>query len=368
MIATPAAASPLRDKAFSLYLDLWRAFAALIVVMAHMRQDGFDLPITFAGKFAHEAVIVFFVLSGLVIAHSTFDNNRGWRDYLAARASRLYAVIVPAILLSVACAAIVSPPGWSSGTVKSAEWSAWDIVSSLLFLNRSWLNDADIPLNQPFWSLCYEAAYYTLFGIWVFTKGKLRIGLMLLGMMVAGPAILLLSPAWLAGVWLYRNIDKTTLPARPLIAILSIAAIAVIGFAGVPPALRGWFSGNFPMWYVLRDATNLITDLLIGFLFTLHLVAVRTLIPPVLMRFSSAIRFLAGGTFTLYMFHRPITELLSGAAFAKLHGPLMSLLVLALIVCFALMMSRTLERGFTRFLRKWIEMLLERSTAMRRPA
>ena len=346
--------SPLRDKAFSLYLDLWRSFAALVVVMAHLRQDGFQLPITFAGKFAHEAVIVFFVLSGLVIAHSTLSNARGWREYLAARAGRLFAVIVPATLLGIACAAVIGPGEWSDRIVSRAEWSPAEILLGWTFLSRSWLIDADLPLNEPFWSLCYEAWYYTLFGVFLFMRGKARIAALCAGAMIAGPAILILSPAWLAGVWLYRRATSVTVPMPRLVAIGCIAAIAAIGFSGLPPLLRATMSGIVPEWYVLRDATNVFTDLAIALLFSLHLLAARTLVPAGILRFERHVRFAAGGTFTLYLMHRPLTYLLSGDGFAVLHGPLMSLATLIGIVTFALLLSRSLERNLTDWLRRRI--------------
>ena len=51
---------------YSLYLDLVRALAAFVVVIDHA-PPLFDMP--GAPRWGHQAVMVFFVLSGLVIGH-----------------------------------------------------------------------------------------------------------------------------------------------------------------------------------------------------------------------------------------------------------------------------------------------------------
>jgi peptidoglycan/LPS O-acetylase OafA/YrhL len=56
-------------KGLSVYLDMLRVVAALLVVLCHLGQapiGGFDM---FSGfvNWGHEAVIIFFVLSGFVI-------------------------------------------------------------------------------------------------------------------------------------------------------------------------------------------------------------------------------------------------------------------------------------------------------------
>ena len=329
--------SPLADRAFSLYLDTWRFIAAITVVIAHMNMDGFDFPLKTPNAFSHEAVIVFFVLSGLVIAHSTFEGGRDWKAYLFARASRLYAVVLPAIALSLACAALVGKG-----------WTAWDLVSSLLFLNEVWLNPAKLPLNGPFWSLCFEAFYYTLFGIWIFAKGPARYVAFAIVAVAAGPAILALSPAWLCGVWLYYNAHKISLRGNYAVAIISLGLIFVIVLSGATMTIRAWMFDLTPYWYVMRQATRIVTDIIIAGLFTVHLLAVRNIVPEILTRYASTVRYLAGGTFTIYLFHRPIMQ-----AFDKPgYGPLASIATFVAIVGFCLLISGSLEKKLTRILRE----------------
>src|ERR1700679_1574732 len=49
------------------------------------------------GEPSHAAVIIFFVLSGYVIAHTTISKNRGAMQYAQARLTRLSSVVIPAL-------------------------------------------------------------------------------------------------------------------------------------------------------------------------------------------------------------------------------------------------------------------------------
>ena len=98
------------------WLDFARGIAALTVCMGHVRSalfmDYVDLPdaglatsLFYAWTgLGREAVMVFFVLSGFLVggavmrAGPAFD----WRTYAIARLSRLWVVLVPALLLTAA--------------------------------------------------------------------------------------------------------------------------------------------------------------------------------------------------------------------------------------------------------------------------
>ena len=90
-------------KALSLYLDVLRFGAAFTVFLAHYSvqriSGGFFWP-SFA--YGHTAVLVFFVLSGFVIAWVTETRERGLEDYVLSRAARLYSVIIPAFIITAA--------------------------------------------------------------------------------------------------------------------------------------------------------------------------------------------------------------------------------------------------------------------------
>ena len=88
---------------FSVVLDLIRFLAALVVVAGHVARDGlYDGWAAIPMWAAHAAVLVFFVVSGAVIAESATRPGLSLRDFAIARASRLYSVVLPAIVFSYA--------------------------------------------------------------------------------------------------------------------------------------------------------------------------------------------------------------------------------------------------------------------------
>jgi peptidoglycan/LPS O-acetylase OafA/YrhL len=89
---------------FSIYLDILRVFAALYVMLFHIKtlQIGPAAILNKIPNHGHDAVILFFVLSGYVIAATTERKySAGFREYILDRASRVYSVAIPALLLSV---------------------------------------------------------------------------------------------------------------------------------------------------------------------------------------------------------------------------------------------------------------------------
>lgn len=79
-------------RGFSIYLDAIRFLAALLVLFSHLaypRYSGGDLGWMRRFNLGSDAAIVFFVLSGLVIAHTTGAKNRTGGENANARLARL---------------------------------------------------------------------------------------------------------------------------------------------------------------------------------------------------------------------------------------------------------------------------------------
>ena len=77
------------NKSFSLYLDLMRFLAAFFVVLSHLVlmniiQGDYAY---FTPEIAREAVILFFVLSGYVIAYTTECKTPSLVEYFVAQAT-----------------------------------------------------------------------------------------------------------------------------------------------------------------------------------------------------------------------------------------------------------------------------------------
>jgi len=302
--------------ALSSYLDLMRFTAALAVLLMHMEQDGLYMAWLPLSWFSREAVVAFFVMSGFIICSTTLHKGRSWRDYAAARAARIYSVAVPAIVFSV-CLAWLVPP---QTQVSDATFSnlrpivLWGVVSSLLFLNESWLNPADLTLNGPYWSLCYEVWYYILFGAFFFVRGRLRWPVLLGLALVAGPAIMVLLPVWAAGAWLARYGHTLPVLATPQAALLWVASVGVVVGINVTDfdvTVRTFLKLWVPGFWRLEGSQRLLTDYLIGMALLVHIHAFNHLWPALhrwLELWQERLAALAGFSFTLYLFHRPITQ------------------------------------------------------------
>src|SRR5258708_37243552 len=109
----------------SVFLDVVRFSAALVVFLGHL---GAMVP--WALKFvhlAHIAVCIFFVLSGFIIRMVVANRVTTMKDFLIDRASRIYSVAVPALVLTLICAGIstlINP----TGRGVSAEATSWSLV------------------------------------------------------------------------------------------------------------------------------------------------------------------------------------------------------------------------------------------------
>lgn len=107
------------------------------------------------GNLGTEAVVVFFVLSGLLI---TFAASRqpAAEKFLTARLARLWSVCLPALALTVAAdlsGQYLSLESYAPFQPYSAfKWLA-TIGTNSLFLNQVWHLNIYAGTNGPFWSL-----------------------------------------------------------------------------------------------------------------------------------------------------------------------------------------------------------------------
>ena len=138
-------------------LELIRGLASLDVFLWHVLNDniGFvHIPGLYrAVAWARESVIVFFVLSGYVIALSQQRKHRDAPRFFKARVKR----ILPIYLVALAVALLVT-------AALHASCTPWQVVGHLLFL-QSYEGHLVPPLqiNGTLWSLGTEFEFYILF-------------------------------------------------------------------------------------------------------------------------------------------------------------------------------------------------------------
>jgi peptidoglycan/LPS O-acetylase OafA/YrhL len=354
--------------ALSAYLDFLRFVAALAVLLGHMDQDGLYMSWMPLSGFSHEAVMVFFVLSGFIIYYSTTDRASTWQQYAIARLSRIYSVALLAVVFSTVLAILVSQRADFDATALSnySEPSLWNAVSSLFFLNASWLNSADLTLNNPYWSLCYEVWFYVLFGAYFFTQGNVRFVLVGLAALVAGPAILVLLPIWLMGACLAASgKHDSRWKTGPAWAgfLAPLAVILLINLTQVDATIRLALHDNVPGYWRLVSSQRFVTDYLIGAVLCLHIASFSSLPLGVQTWFAAHRQMwatLAGFSFTLYLFHRPMTQLL-GSWFPVARGEFVQSTLVALGILLACwMISWTTEKQLPAWRRQFSRLFVNR--------
>lgn len=309
------------QSATSSYLDFLRFLAALSVLMGHMAQDGFALHWLPLSYLSHTAVMVFFVLSGFIIHRSSSGGRRSAADYFVSRASRIYSVAVPAIGFSVGLALALKLlfPEMIEKVHSYKELQFADILACLTFMTESWPTYRDsgkgLTMNGPYWSLSYEVWYYVLFGLYLYATPKWRVLVIALACVVAGPAVLMLFPVWLLGAWYsarYEGLKLWALPAAVACFFLSWVPVAAITYFQWDEALKLMLGRNIPGFWRVDGSQKVITDHLIGLCVVLNIHSYRSLGPGVhalFVRWQPVLAGLAGFSFTLYLFHRPMTEI-----------------------------------------------------------
>lgn len=87
----------------SFAINILRVVAATWVFVYHCVYFFYTKHFESLKSVGHNAVILFFVLSGYVIAYSVLGRGvTNFKDYAVARVSKLYSVVIPAIILTVA--------------------------------------------------------------------------------------------------------------------------------------------------------------------------------------------------------------------------------------------------------------------------
>ena len=153
----------------SAWLDWVRGTAALVVFAAHLRTFSFvvygSLPaedqtllnaVWFAvTRFGHDAVVIFFVLSGFLVGGTALDLARAGRfdvsRYATARIARIGIVCVPAVML-----------GWAVSTYSGETLPLATVLGNMVGLQT--VAVPVIEVNGPLWSLSYEIWFYVLCG------------------------------------------------------------------------------------------------------------------------------------------------------------------------------------------------------------
>jgi peptidoglycan/LPS O-acetylase OafA/YrhL len=320
------------------HLDFIRGLSALVVVIYHVRYrfflDYVDVPerdfttrffysIT---AFGHDAVMVFFVLSGFFICGSILGDRMSgrweWRRYLLNRMVRLYVVLLPAIVLTLSVDSIglrffgshVAYTGlaqdWRHDFFNVADRLSANItLGNLTFLQTILVTP--LGSNDALWSLSFEFWYYLLFPmLWIAvssgTSGMLRLGLLaaaVLGLLFVGRTIALYFGIWLMGAFL-AILPRPSWRAFTSLATLGSLALFVATVVAVHlPSVRSLLGGSL----AAADYATAISFAT----FVYFLTCDRS--PSKAGLYRTMAKHFAGCSYTLYAVHLPILVLLRGA-------------------------------------------------------
>jgi peptidoglycan/LPS O-acetylase OafA/YrhL len=319
-------------RPLSLLLDVIRFVAAVLVFFHHAAIPKFESGLPYRLILTdREPVIVFFVLSGFVIAYSAGEKDRTPQIYALNRLSRLYSVALPALALT----ALLQPLGaWLAPALYADHWHdpatlanvarpfGQQLLTTGLFVNEFWWWDIWPAVNSPFWSLGYEAVYYLLYALVVW-GGRYRWAWAALAALIAGPKILLLLPLWALGVVTYRVVRANPIERQAgyLLAVCATLAYVLFIASGAKAALdRVVLDGFGPdAGAMLSNSSEFLANYVTGLLFAGLLVglaaAAQDFARP-LQRLQKPIRYLAGLTFALYLFHYPLVYFLRAVTLA----------------------------------------------------
>ena len=312
---TELAGVPLQVSA---WLDVLRFGAALAVVADHASLPEFNAGARNREVWGFIAVPVFFLLSGFVIRNVAATRDSSLSQFLSDRATRLYSVVLPALLLSALLCRISLHVDrarvlahWSGSTHQPIA----RLLVCVLFLHESWGLDVT-PFNDvPFWSMAYEWWYYVLFGCVLYLRGRTRLLAIAAAALVAGPQILWLSAVWICGCavhdlyqrWRGSRVAHACALAAGLMAALTLPLHAV-------PRLVMWFAALPNPLALLSLPVKHATMLALGAgLVSAPLLLITLLLadalPPAKGAASMLLRRLGSGSFPLYLGHYPLLML-----------------------------------------------------------
>lgn len=326
------------SPALSIWLDAIRGLAAVEVFIGHLRPVCFEtdpkLPglsgmaiktFYFSTSLAHQAVVIFFVLSGFLVGGSVLMELRetgGIRlwPYTAARVARIHSVLIPALLLGGVLDA-AGAYGLQASNIYEHDhfqrilwWSVSQGLTWQVFLgNLACVQTIYTPVfgsNGPLWSLANEFWYYFLFpalliALWRGARSWRR----------GAASVTAVALLWMLG------------PARDYYFLIWLAGLAprFVPARWSPPA---WCAGLvFCIALFCCKAASVRTgtmsvellDTIVAGTFVIFLWSLLKRPMPMPGWLTPGIRGLAASSFTLYACHFPMV-IFMGAALNRL-GP-----------------------------------------------
>jgi peptidoglycan/LPS O-acetylase OafA/YrhL len=367
----------------SAHLDLIRAAAAWAVMWGHLRglffvdypqvvgRSGWLGAIYFLTGFGHQAVMVFFVLSGFFISSAIFKRHDtrtwSWRDYAVDRTSRLYVVLIPGLLFGalwdtigshrLAETGLYTRPLLNLGYAVARDGlNVRDFFGNLFFLQT--IVCRTFGSNAPLWSLANEFWYYVLFPLglaaglaWAgrFWRRGIVLTMLTLGVAIfVGPGMLVEFLIWLAGCVLAVAYLRLKVSSKAWLIGYLVVSLTVLGVSltavrtGIPDRRFG-------------------SDLIVGSAFALLLFGVLQIgLRTAHLGYARFTHWCAGFSYSLYVLHFPLLLLLRARLAPRQRWQpdgahlLLGVLLGAVVLAFAWLVSLVTESN-THVVRNWMK-------------
>lgn len=308
-----------------IHLDMLRGLAAIGVVVGHARSfTVLDYNIAgdnsaaiqafyFLTGLGHQSVIAFFALSGFLVGGPALRNilDGDWLlpRYVLRRVTRLWIVLIPALLLTLGLDSAGEIMGGRAGyeggfyglissgptAVSPADLSVGTLAANVLFLQT--IIAPTFGSNGPLWSLANEFWYYIMFPFILVGLIGSPSGLMRAVMAVVGIGLAILLPTemvLLGSIWVVGAIAHYALRFFGGSAMQTIWLWLALGLLAV-----------LSMTILDKRWPGAASDLLLGGAFAC-LLPVLTLLPNLGAIYDSIARSLAKISYTLYATHFPV--------------------------------------------------------------
>ncbi|MBD2559221.1 MULTISPECIES: acyltransferase family protein [Nostoc] len=257
----------IRNYQWSTHLDLLRGLASLLVFIGHMRlllfveyseisNPNFLIKrLNSLTGLGHQAVMIFFVLSGFFISASVLrtiqQNKWSWINYIITRLTRLYIVLIPALLLSSFWDFLgikifgTGQDSFYGEKFHNGHLATYKILENLTLQNFlgtiAFLQTIFVDLfgsNKAVWSLAYEFWYYILFPsiILFFCVKSLKLRIFYVGLtssilLIVGSQIRIYFLVWLMGALISVCPTSKYLNKKNILNSLSLLSILILCIA-----------------------------------------------------------------------------------------------------------------------------------------
>jgi peptidoglycan/LPS O-acetylase OafA/YrhL len=266
--------------------------------------------------YGHLAVMVFFVLSGYLVGGTVIracrDGRWSWGDYLLRRGTRLYIVLIPALVLTLcwdygeAAQSAGLTPNNDTAVANIRSGIIQEHTSAAIFAgNVAFLQTVVVPplgSNTPLWSLTNEFWYYLVFPlVWIaVARSGVKFWVRTAYLVIASAILLLLGKLiaiyfaiWLCGALVSLSPEVTFLQ-RNTARRITTATVA------------GGLLALLLIVKVRHGLDEIMTDSLVAMIFAVLIYCMKhNRLPSTHASFRRVTAFFADFSYTLYLVHLP---------------------------------------------------------------